>query len=219
MERPRRRRDLARAGGSERALQPGTGQGAPGVCAPEPALRLGVTDGHPSRGTPHPPQPCSGFGSRCGSPCRAPRCPQSRGDERRSRPSLSQPPPASQPLGVLPAWRPPSLPPPPPDTPATLSRFPAPPSSPMFPSMETFLRRFWKLDSREPAGLWQCRLAGVDMAVPSGNSRGSQLLQRALSVPPASGRDGRFPPVLSGKRRKRCPLPRRSCPAPAAAVF
>lgn len=54
----------------------------------------------------------------------------------------------------------------------------------MFPSMEIFLRRFWKLDSREPAGLWQCRLAGVDIAVPSGNSRGSRLLQRTLSVPP-----------------------------------
>lgn len=54
----------------------------------------------------------------------------------------------------------------------------------MFPSMEIFLRRFWKLVSREPAGLWQCRLAGVDMAVLSGNSEGSRLLQRTLSVPP-----------------------------------
>lgn len=58
-----------------------------------------------------------------------------------------------------------------------------PPRSPMFPSMEIFLRRFWKLESREPAGLRQCRLAGVDMVAPGGSTRGCRLLRSALSFP------------------------------------
>lgn len=73
--------------------------------------------------------------------------------------------------------------------------------SPMFPSTEIFLRRFWKLESREPVGLWQCRLAGVDMAASGGSTQCSRLLQPTLSLPPAGGRDGCLPPPLPGKRR------------------
>lgn len=146
-----------------------------GALCSERALRLGVTDGYPARGAPHPPRPRSGFMSWCDSTRRAPRCPQSRGDKRRCRPSLFVSPGIPAPWGA-PSLLPPTFPGLPyhPEPPPA----PSPPSSPMLPSMEIFLRRFWKLDSREPAGLWQCRLAGVDMAVPSGNSRGSRLLPR-----------------------------------------
>lgn len=53
----------------------------------------------------------------------------------------------------------------------------------MFPSMEIFLRRFWKLESREPVVLWQCRLAGVDMAAPGGSTQRSRLFQPTFKSP------------------------------------
>lgn len=144
-----------------------------------------MTGGHPARGAPHPPQPRYGFGSRGCSPCRAPRCPQSPGEQAPQPPlSLPQSPPPCQALG---GWLPASLPSTPPGFPYRPDPPPAPPSLPMFPSMEIFLRRFWKLVSRKPAGLWQWRLAGVDMAVPSGNSGVFPAAPAPFKVPAKRG--------------------------------
>lgn len=81
----------------------------------------------------------------------------------------------------------------------------------MFPSMEIFLRRFWKLESREPLGPQQRRLAGVDMVEhwgqPAAPARFKSPAKRwaggegCLLLPPAQPR----------------PAPPRSCLRPASA--
>lgn len=64
-----------------------------------------------------------------------------------------------------------------------------PPRSPILPSMEIFLKRFWKLESSSAAGPRRLLLAGVDMA-------GAALrLRPALRLPPSAGRALRCPPL------------------------
>lgn len=98
------------------------GPGGTGVCAPEPVLHLGVTDGHSAPGDSpgKEPHPCSWFGSQCGSPCRIPAARRTGGTSTAAAP-LSPPVSPGIPArwGALGLIQPllPSPPPPPPGIP------------------------------------------------------------------------------------------------------